>query len=247
MESSQKVRESMAILLLLEQHGALGGEALANALALPLQTVNRTLTTLRDFKFVSKTTDRKWKLGISLLRIAATVPSQLLEVSKDIVEQLAQRTGGSAILAIPQFPNFVVIMERDGRQGPLRLESLASVGYPLNQAPPGIAILSHLPREQQHALEGQGPDAEEIRAQCEHVREFGWAVVPSQVIRGRHGIAAPIFDAEGAVAGSLTIALPSSDVAMLESFVDSLLRSTAAIDGKLRKLAQQGNRGRSTR
>ena len=233
MESSQKVSESIRILRYLEQHNGVNADQISSGVQISLQTLNRTLNTLRDFKFVSKTSDRKWKLGTSLLRIAATVPSALLEISKEFVEQLVVVTGGSAILAVPQYPNFIVIMQRDGRQGPLLLESLASVGYPLHKAPPGIAILGHLPAPQQETFSGDGTEWQEVERQCRHIREFGWAIVPSQIIEGRHGICAPIFGHDGTVAGSLTLALPSSKVLELESFVEPLLASVNAITASL--------------
>lgn len=237
METSQKVSESMRILRYLEEHGEASAEQIATEINVPLQTLNRALATLREFKFVSRTSTRKWKLGISLLRIAETVPSQLLEVAKDQVEHLAVLTGGSAILAIPNYPNFVVIMERDGRQGPLRLETLASVGYSLKLAPPGIAILAHLPPEQIDALVVDDDRGELVRQQCEHVREFGWAIVPSLVIKGRHGISAPIFEPDGGVGGSLTIAMPSTQLSNLDYCVEPLLTATAKISAGLRTSA----------
>lgn len=233
MESSQKVNESVKILQFLSEVLDASSETISEVLDIPLQTTNRTLSTLRKFNYVAKSNDRKWKLGIALLRIANTVPSPVLEAAKNHVEQLATLSEGAAILAIPRFPYFTVLMERDGIQGPLRLESLASVGYPLHLAPPGIAILSHLPQEQQSLILKNNPRYDSIMSSCEHVKTYGWAIEESHIIPGRHGICSPIFGLNQEVVGSLTIAFPSSRSQELEQFTSSLLRATSEISRTL--------------
>lgn len=234
MESSQKVNESIKILQYLSKAQEASSEAISQELALPVQTVNRTLTTLRKFNFVAKTVSKSWKLGIALLRIANTVPSPTLEASKSAVEDLAMRSGGAAILAISRFPYFTVLMERDGNQGPLRLESLASVGYPLHMAPPGIAILSHLDSDQKESILENVENRELVLDACNHVVKHGWAIFESFVIPGRHGICAPIFGPNEEILGSITIALPSSRAAELEGFAEMLTSATERISEKLK-------------
>jgi IclR family KDG regulon transcriptional repressor len=48
-------------------------------------------------------------------------------------------------------------------------------------------------------------DVERLRAEVERVKKRGWAVAPGEVLSGINALAAPVFDAGGALAGTIGI------------------------------------------
>ncbi|MGQ0429991.1 MAG: IclR family transcriptional regulator [Gammaproteobacteria bacterium] len=48
-------------------------------------------------------------------------------------------------------------------------------------------------------------DRERLKAEVERVRRQGWAVAPGEILSGVNALAAPVFDASGALAGTIGI------------------------------------------
>lgn len=98
------------------------------------------------------------------------------------------------------------------------------------QVSSGIAILSCLPDAALRDLaEAEGTDAAaDLIARATEARAQGYALTRRGVVEGAAGVAAPIFDARGAVVGALNIAGPAERLADNLDDIIRTVRSGAA-------------------
>ncbi|MGQ4556045.1 IclR family transcriptional regulator domain-containing protein [Halobellus sp. GM3] len=192
--------------------------SIADQVGVSKSTVHRHLETLRTQRFVSKQNDQ-YVLGLEFLRFggAARERYPFHRQSKSIVQQVAHQTG--------EFVGFLVEEQGVGtfiycEMGPEGVPSDAKVGQNLllNQSASGKAILAHLPEDRRTAIldeYGLPPrtqqtltEREALLEDLEGIRERGYAYAHEEYTDGLRAIAAPAFDAEDEVIGSLVVAGP---------------------------------------
>lgn len=200
--------------LLLRALGAAGGEGttttvLARETGLTRPTAHRLLSELAEQGFVDRdTSDRRWLLGpeLYLLGVAAASRYDVTEHARDVLADLAEKTGESAYLSTARGRETVCLAEVEG-SFPLRSHVLhEGIRLPLGVASAGLAILSHLPDEEVTTylattdLAGQWGRAHArraVRARIETTRTHGYAVNPGLLVEGSWGIGAAVFDGAG--------------------------------------------------
>ena len=137
------------------------------------------------------------------------------------MRRLAQETGHSGLLCV-LFSGTVMCVDNVPAAGaPTGLFSRGQ-RRPLFAGAASKAILAHLPPHQLRALfakhrtaiagAGLGADWEAFRTALRTIREAGHSVTVGEFRPGILGIAAPLFNAEGGVLGSLGIAMESPRV-----------------------------------
>lgn len=158
----------------------------------------------------------RWALGpeLFLLGAAAAPRFDVRDQARDVVSDLAARTGESAFLTARRGDETVCLLREDG-SFPLRSHVLyEGIRFPLGVASAGLAILAHMaPSEREAYLEraglaegwgdkhGPDPLADRIAA----AQELGYAVNPGLVVEGSWGIGAAVFDRDGAPAWALSL------------------------------------------
>lgn len=181
-------------------------------------TVHRHLKTLRDQRLITKENNR-YDFGIEFLRFggAARERYPFHQQAKAIVQQVADQTD--------EFVGFLVEQQGIGtfiycEMGSDGVPSDAKVGQNLylNQTACGKAILANLPSErreriiEEHGLPARTDETltnrDELVAELETVRERGYAVADEEYTEGLRAIAAPAFNADNIVIGSLVVAGP---------------------------------------
>jgi len=197
----------------------IGVSAIASRLHLPRSTVYRLLHTLRSRGLISVTdTPKSLHLGLVFLRWADVVRARLsiARLASAHLEALARLTGETANLHLLEGDHAVPV---DQRVTSARLRVVTEVGVtlPLHAGAASKAILAFLPTARwkdvlRHPLISLAPrtitDRRRLCRDLELTRARGYAESDEEVLEGARGLAAPIFDEQGNVVGSLGIGGP---------------------------------------
>jgi len=193
--------------------------AIASRLHLPRSTVYRLLQFLRKRGLITATNaPGSLQLGLVFLRWAAVVRARLgiANLASAHLDALARLTGETANLHLLEGDRAVPV---DQRMTSARLRVVTEVGValPLHAGAASKAILAFLPTARgkemlRHSLPALAPktiiDRRRLSRDIELIRARGYAESDEEVLEGARGIAAPIFDEQGKVVGSLGIGGP---------------------------------------
>lgn len=208
-------------------------------------TLYRLLYTLEERGFlVSVGEPQRFRLGPSVAKLAHVWTSSLdlAAVAEPVLRRLWQATGETVALFLPQREFRLCVVELPSPQ-PLNFKR--GVGYTerIVRGATGRAILAHMGAsadELRAYAQGTGIDLEDLQAALVQTRERGWADSHSELIPGAVSVAAPFFDRNAAVAGSIGVFGPEVRLngARLAQ-VTQLLRAEAS---NLSELLGFGNR-----
>jgi DNA-binding IclR family transcriptional regulator len=183
-------------------------------------TLYRLLHTLEIKGYVvSSGEPQRFRLGPAVARLAHvwSTTLDLSAVARPVMLEAWSHTSETVALFVPRGEMRLCIAEM---QSPQPLSFRRGVGYSerLVRGASGRAILAFTPL-QPGQLEayaaGTNADVGWLREQLEITRERGYAMGHNELIQGAYAVAAPFFDSNGAVAGSLGVFGP--DVRLTES------------------------------
>lgn len=210
----------------------LGLSEIARAVGLSTSTTHRLLGAMQVNHLVRQTRDRRYGLGPLLLQIARSgaMQSTLRDVALPMMIELRNAVDETIGLheLLPTGERMVV-EQVESRQELRRTYTDIGVPLRLPHAAPGRVILALLPARQQAdelatpvspVTERTVTDPDTIRADLELIRDRGWASSRSERAVGICAVAAPVFDATGAVIGSLSLSAP--EVRMSEERIAEL-------------------------
>ena len=212
---------------------------IATLLEVHHSTALRLLHTLRKHGFVHELPDHHYRLGSAIFRLGfqALEGIEIRSVAKPFMEQLNALTGETVHLGTLEDGD-VVYVEKVEASHRVRMHSRIGAVAPLHCTGVSKAILAFLPTDQrQRLLAGHDfkrftdytlTTVETFEADLTLSRERGYAVDAEEHEPGIHCAAAPVFTAEGDVAGAFSLSVPMSriDRQTLLSFVPSLLDAT---------------------
>ena len=217
----QSIDRAVAVLRCFDaRHTELGTSEIARMTGLSTSTVHRLLGAMQDNHLVRQTADRRYGLGPTLMQLARSgaLPTNLREAARPFMVELRdlvdETVGLHELLGTHQR---VVVDQVESHQQLRRTYTEIGVPIELVHGAPGKAILAFLPpAAQDRCLEAPieavtdatVTDPEELRSELEIARECGWAGSSSERTPGIRSIAAPIFDHNGAVVGSLGTSVP---------------------------------------
>lgn len=237
---------SFRIIEALKAHDGAGVTELATELDLSKGAVHKHLNTLRDIGYVVKQ-DTTYRLSVSFLGlgVAARRRLQIYDVAATAVETLAESTGETASVMIPEHGYGVYICQATRTDTDLPHHEGERVT--LHSTAGGKAILAYLPEEEidevldrrglpsrtPNTITDRGALAEELRA----VRDRRIAYDREEHAEGWHCVASPLTDEANRAIGAVVIS--GSTEAMAEhataADIPGLLLSTAtSIENKLR-------------
>jgi DNA-binding IclR family transcriptional regulator len=216
----QAVQRAVQILRHLSAAGPrLGVAELAERIGVAKPTVHALLRTLEAEGLVAQ--DRgssKYQLGPGLLLLGtAYLDTQELRSRSMIwANQLAARAGEAVWVAVPTGDHVMVVHHAFRPEGTVHiLEVGASI--PWSTCALGKAVVAMLPAPERERLLAAEPavltgasitDRKELAAQLAQVRGRGYAVEDQESAIGDAGIAAPVYDRSGGVAGAIGIVGP---------------------------------------
>ncbi|MEH2498893.1 DNA-binding IclR family transcriptional regulator [Bradyrhizobium sp. AZCC 1678] len=196
---------------------------MSDALELPPSTCHRLLEIMRREGFIDTVPgQRKYRLGIELLRVCAEIQSNhdLTDIAMPFLEKIADESGETAVfsLYLPSAKKICYALKVDSRAA-LRYDIRLNVPISLLWGASGLSIAAFLPRQDidlAYADEGPSPvngvslpSRDELELRLDQIRQAGYAITFGEKMAGAIGIAAPVFGRSDMVFGSLLVVYPS--------------------------------------
>src|SRR2546422_8466978 len=172
--------------------------------------------------YLVSSADGRYQLGPAAftLAMAALSNRELPQLARPFLEDLAEKSGETALLATmaSDEPVAVYIDKVDGRD-PIRYTPPLGLRRPLYCSAIGKLLLAHLPptRRQEYlrttrlrAFTAQTPVTRSaLRRAIEEIRAAGVSISMDEIAEGAAGIAAPVFDRRGDLLARLVVGGPS--------------------------------------
>jgi IclR family acetate operon transcriptional repressor len=197
------------------EDGELGTNELARRTGVNASSVSRVLATLAAGGYVEHVEETgRYRLGLRLLQLGNVVLGNLdlRQVARPHLESLVEETGETATLSVPGERDAVTV---DFVQSGSSVQSVARLGRPsvAHATATGKVLLAFggvpLPTGK---LERFTPrtltDPRKLATAVDRVRAQGWAEAAGERERDLNAVAAPIFGAEGRLAGILGLQGP---------------------------------------
>jgi IclR family acetate operon transcriptional repressor len=246
----------VAVLEAFARDGEWGVRELARATGIPRSAAHRILHEMAGLGLLTSADEPgRFRVGADLARIGLLVAEHLdiRRVGRKILEQASASIGETVVLAVydPVRRQFSAV-DAVETSHPIRYlwESLRDWSD-LHLGSSGKAILAFLPADEQAAIIDRLPDPipgrssltkARLRAELEAARQRGFVVSHGERFEGAIGVAAPVRDARGRVAGDMIATWPDNrtDPAK-ESAAGATVRSAAA--ELSRRLGWRGDAG----
>ena len=187
---------------------------------------------------------RHYRGGMVLARLGAGVSADydLRSATRPHLEALQEETGHVATLGIRNGDEGVYVDKIEPNDFSIRLHSEIGKSFPLHCTGMGKVLLAHasaadvrrISKRQLAALTKHTiTDARALREELDRVREDGYALDREEITRGLMCVAAPIYDAQGEIAGAMSCTFQSyidSDRG-IQSEIEAVLRHSRAASG----------------
>src|SRR5580692_5344276 len=201
-------------------------EAAAERLGVSTTTTYRYFKKLTKAGLISPVSGAGYTLGPAIIQMDRLIQSgdPMLKGARGVMIELTRSAAeGSTVLLCRLFHDRVMCVHQImglGPQEPVSYERGRLM--PLYRGATSKIILAHLPPRALKALfahdaveiaaAGLGAGWEEFRRGLAAIRRAGVSISHGEIDAGRVGVAAPIFDKDRAVLGSLSLALPAQHV-----------------------------------
>ena len=198
---------------------------LAKRVGLSRPTLYRLMHTLEKKGFVSSSGEpQRFRLGPAVARLAHvwSAAFDLTAVAKPIMLEAWSFTSETVALFVPRGEMRLCVAEMPSSQ-PLSFRRGVGYSERLVRGASGRAILAFTPLHPGQLdayAAGTSTDIEWLKCQLSVTRERGYAMGHNELIQGAYAVAAPFFDGDGALAGSIGAFGP--DVRLTESRVHEI-------------------------
>ena len=219
--SGSTVKSLIFTVRLLDTMAAAGGPArvtdLAKTLGEPKTRVHRHLTTLRAMGLVEQTrTSDRYRLGWKLYRLgqAAFEQFDLKHIAEPHMARLREAINQTVVLSIPISGEALVISSLDQVGGSIKISGVPGSIAPATVSAQGRIMLAWAGARQQKAILDQPSPAMTVRSivdvqaleqRLKEIRARLYDFAPEEVILGVNAVAAPVFDAEKVLVGSVGV------------------------------------------
>jgi len=217
------------------------------AMTIGKPSVYRLLNTLQAFHLVSKEPEAGlYRPGPGLIELAqkGLERFEIRGIALPYLEDLQKKTNETVHLAILDSGEVVYLEKRESTQT-IRMYSAVGRRGPVHCTGLGKAILAFLPEEERRrilkekGLKAYTPNTitsfSEFEAECERIRERGFAFDLGEHEEEIRCVAAPIFDHTGHPIAALSVAIPAfrTNHTLLEQFGLEVARAARAISVEL--------------
>lgn len=196
-------------------------ERAARQLGVSLATGYRYFTILVDGGLLERLQRNRYVLGPAIVELDRQVRAAdpVLKLSQPVMDRLLRRIRQPATVLLCRYyrEKVMCIHQETNRLGEPISSYERGVLLPLFRGATSKAILANLPprtianlwrdHRRDVAAAGLGPSYEDFKAALRDLRRDGVVVSANEVDPGRTGIAAPVFDGNGRVIGSLSVVL----------------------------------------
>lgn len=223
----QSVDRAVRVLGVLQGARRMTPGEIAGELGLPPSTVHGLLTTLLAHGMVTQERSAgRYRLGPTVLRLG-NVYLETLELRSRVhgwAADLARGTGFAVRTAVLSLGE-VVVVHHEPRPDGSRQMAETGIVIPAHASALGKAVLAYDPVATDALLRGPDGDVDALatmtgdtitdprhfRRRLERTRRTGVADEVEEAVLGECGVAAPVFDASGEVAGAIGIVVPASE------------------------------------
>lgn len=208
-------------------------------------TAYRYLGDLESAGLVERTATSQYVLGNEVVELDRLIRENdpLIAAARELMETLAERTGGTVLLARLHGLKVMCVHEVRGRNAPPHVSYERGRSMPLYRGATSRAILACLPEEQLRALveadarklrEAELPDSlEQLQSVLAAIRQRKVCSSLGEVDPQAHGWAAPVFNRQQLL-GSLSVVLWSGTAQVqCERVGDQVLRAALRLQGRL--------------
>ncbi len=206
MTKNKVVIKSMNILQLFEHSEALSINEMVTITNLPKTSVMRMVSSLEDMGFLSKRSDRRYVLGLSLLHYGHLVAERLdlRKVALPLMNQLRDEMDEAVNLSVPEEEEAIYVEKVDARASQMvRVFTRIGRRAPFYAGACPRIILANMDEDRVNAyLESIQPvqiasgtitDKSQLREVLVKCRQDGYSISFSELENGAAAIAAPIF------------------------------------------------------
>lgn len=215
-------------------------EALIERSGLPPSTCYRYLKSLHQAGLLARVGSGSYVVGPRVLAMdrIARLTDPVYSIGSPVVQALSQRTGFSALLSVLYSGSVMCVQQVASPDAPAGLFGRGEQ-RPLVAGASANIILAHLPPHQLRSLyakqreriaqAGLGTDWEAFRAKLKAIRQEGVSLSLGEYRKGIAGIAAPLFNRDGEVLGSIALATSTRSPRLREfKACAALVRQAAA-------------------
>ncbi len=194
--------------------------------------------TLRGYLAQGRT--REYRLGPRVHDLGATalVERGLVEVARPAVVDLMRRTGETVFLStLSNDHTSVVYVDKVESDHVIRYAAGVGDRRPLHATSSGKVLLAFLPEEERERIltslslarhtERTVTSLPALRASLAEIRRAGVCVTTDELVAGASGIAAPVFDRYGRVAGACALGGPTARVRPRRQALADAVKATA--------------------
>ena len=205
-----------------QEQPELGVREVARRIALSTSATGRLMMAMKDLGILSQNPmTRIYSIGPRVLTWAGTYlsTSDIRNLAYPYLEELHQKTSETISLYILDGNERVCIERLESTQNVRFVAPRVGRHLPLHAGSAGKVLLAYLPPERQDEIlnapvllrltEKTIVDPQTLREELIKIRELGYAISNGEWILDASGIAAPIFDRNGAVVAALTISGPT--------------------------------------
>jgi DNA-binding IclR family transcriptional regulator len=185
-------------------------------------TLYRYLKVLTDAGLLTSLPDLGYTLGPRIIELDHQIRTQdpLILASRPVMAALAAEVGGIALLC-RRYHNKVLCVHQEIGTESFRSTYERGRARPLLKGAASRIILAYLPPQKIGQLFSAQPEAfaeaelgetiQEVRATLKAMRQRGWDATTGQVTLGVTGVAAPLFDKDQNILGSLSLTMAEAD------------------------------------
>ncbi len=234
---SQSLERGLAILgCFTPERPVLGIADIADELGMSRSTTHRYVITLVALGYLEQGASRKYRLGLRVtdLGMSALNSTGLREHARPYLEELRQRTSYTTSVGVLDGTEVLYVDRvRSYRRGQNQVDLGLQAGsrVPAHATAMGKLLLAFLPDSQQREVLAEikpvkrGPNTitskKALRTELEKVRDDAFAVDDEELAPGLLAIAAPVRNEARDVVAAVSLAAPSSMIA-LEELIDAL-------------------------
>jgi DNA-binding IclR family transcriptional regulator len=202
----------------------------------------------------------EYRLGPGVRDLGAAAPAhrELVEVARPALVDLMRRTGETVFLGtLSSDRTSIVYVDKVESDHIIRYAAGVGDRRPLHATSSGKVMLAFLPEEEREEIVRSlslAPHTERtvtsgmaLRASLDEIRRAGVCVTVDELVPGASGIAAPVFDRHGRVAGACAIGGPTDRVRPRVRTLSTDVKTTArALSARLGHRARdESKRGRT--
>jgi IclR family acetate operon transcriptional repressor len=222
--------------------------AICDLLGIPKSTGSLLLQELVEHRFIMVDSDRRYRLGPKMVQLAFQVTGhqQLTKIARSYLEQLSQLTGEDSYLAMRTGMQAIYVDKVEGSHS-VRFDMRLGVPLYMHCTAVGRVILAYGESElleQLMAVRGLRKvtantitDPAALREELARVRAQGFSVTDGESVEGICGLAAPVQDHSGTVAGAVALSCLrqryfQNQGYLIEHLVETVNRLRMALGGR---------------